>query len=118
MLNLNELIVLKPTTRTMHYGISILERGKINLNGKLNQALTNREAEIRISKDGNILILNPEGKIKYKFPKSGSVKNEEISSLLRKERKEFPVHYTVEWDEEQKIWIGVTAKVGKIAPSK
>lgn len=119
MIDLNSLIILKPETRhTILFGINVLENGKINLNGRLNKELVERELEIRISSDGNIIVLNPNGEIRHKFPKSGSVKNMEIVRILKKSKKEFPVHYDVEWNEEQNIWIGMTGKVGRTSPNK
>lgn len=118
MINLDELVLLKPTNRLTQYGVNILENGNINLTGKLKVELAHKEIEIKISRDGNILVLNPTGEVTYRFPKGGSVKNDEVSTLLKKAKKGFPVHYNVKWDEEQKIWVGVTEKVGKIAPDK
>ncbi len=113
MINTKDFIVLEPENRRKQYAVNVLESGKINLNGYLNESLQDRKVQVCISKDGNIMLLIPNASEKtYVFPKSGSVKNEEIVHILRKKRFQFPVRYVFKWDDMQKLWIGKTEKVG------
>ena len=88
--------------------VNILENGKFNFNGKLNEKLKSRSFEISFMPDGrNFMLIESEDPVEaIRFPKSGSRKLPEAAEQLRKNKIPFPANYSVWYNEEGKFWLG------------
>lgn len=88
--------------------VNILENGKFNFNGKLNEELKSRSFEIFFTPDGkNFMLFESEDTAKaIKFPKSGSCKVPEATAHLRKNKISFPANYSVWYNKEGDFWQG------------
>lgn len=80
--------------------INILENGHINLNGKLNALLTTRKIEIQFTTNCKMIRLIPNGNNAHQFTKSGTAKNNNIVSELKRHRIALPAHYVVHVDND------------------
>lgn len=103
---LKDFIILKPEKKKSPKCVYVHRDGNVVLNGKLNEAIKDRQIEIRVSKDGKRLALLVNGDDSHKFTKSGCCRNQELITLLEEKEIIFPVTYEMEWDNDLGVWLG------------
>lgn len=88
--------------------VNILENGKFNFNGKLNETLKSRSFELKFMPDGkNFMLFESEDTANaIRFPKSGSCKLPEATAHLRKNKIPLPANYSVWYNEKEQFWQG------------
>lgn len=94
--------------RTETLCVNILENGKFNINGKLNEKLKERIIKISFTADGKhfMLVETNDSEDGIRFPKSGSRKLPEVYDLLKKNKIPFPANYSVWNNEGAGFWQG------------
>lgn len=105
--NFEEFEIIKPNSkRQKAMVISILKNGSINFNTRLLEKFPRYELEMRIHKDGKIILIQEDGNVMIKLNKNGRIQNDNIISALEKSRIKFPAYYIVERNEEEGLWVG------------
>lgn len=97
-----------PSASKFSPSVNVLENGKFNFNGKLNEKLKSRSFEISFMPDGrNFMMIESEDSAEaIRFPKSGSLKLPEVTEHLRKNKIPLPANYSVWYNEEGEFWQG------------
>jgi hypothetical protein len=89
--------------------LNVMLDGSIHLNGKLMENVNSPNIFLRVNKDGRqILIeaLQEQQDNALRLPKSGSIKRTDLSRELVASGLKLPVHYSVIWNEDIRMWHG------------
>lgn len=86
--------------------LTIFEDGSFALNSPLLVKFPERRAEIKLKRDCSQIALLLNGEKKINLGKNGRTKKYYILNRLKEQNKKFPIYYSGEWDENEKIWLG------------
>lgn len=107
----------KPKKRYDDMIISVTEKGKLCLNGKLRQEMQKRggysKVSIVVTQDSKIIGIKQDENSDFQFPKSGIVQHLQILCMLNKQGYNVPAKYIVEWNERGSMWVGVLQEVAE-----
>lgn len=104
------IVVANPINRLNAAFVNIYKDGRFNMNSKLALKLGGKKINIRFTKDVRyFMMVEGVDENAIIFPKNGSKKIDEISSLLSQHKVTLPAQYEVWFDEETEIWRGELA---------
>ena len=99
--------IANPVNRLTSTCVMIHEDGRFNMNTRLAGSLGGKKVSVSFTADMRHFALKEEGDANsIYFPKSGSKRLEEISSLLRDNKIAFPAKYDVWLNESGNFWQG------------
>ncbi|MEA4911554.1 MAG: hypothetical protein VB092_02945 [Oscillospiraceae bacterium] len=87
--------------------VSILENGRLNLNGRLSKSLCGKMIDISFTEESKYLCISEIGEGDgWKVPKSGSMKSIGCMKILKDHNKKLPARYEVWYSEALGVWQG------------
>ena len=105
--NDDDFVLIKPQkARGSELKVSVFEAGEIRLNLPLFNLINNRKIEVYLSRNYKKIRLKSGGDNAMAFTKAGTAKNREIVEMLKELNVEFPIVYTVLWNEKKEVWEG------------
>lgn len=118
-LNLPEMKRWTPLTRlsdTMQ--IKAMDNGELVLGVELRKSMTEKmqdmwKVEVYATDDMKVIVMQPNKKGNFKFPKNGRRAFKEYVSELKSKGYKIPAIYDVEWNEAVQAWVGVLQEVAE-----
>ena len=106
-INWNEFETILPTANKREMClVTVHKDGVIVFNSSFMKKISDdAKIEVRLSKNGKQLVIL-KGNESIKNPKSGRFVNFNVLDRMKKHKNSFPVFFIMQWNEEEKIWLG------------